>query len=244
MKRHLRLWPLVLVLLGIAVLGRLLPVQRWALDFASYVRELGALGVGLYSFSYVLGGILLVPSAAFTTAAGFAYGPWAAVAIGIPAGTLASVIVFWLGRTALRRQVAERLSTHPKGRLFEKLVERHGARTVVLLRLSPITPFNVLNYAFGVTQISVPQYALASLVGITPGVLLYAHLGALATDAASLASGNLPTATGGGRWILWLGTAATLVAVIWLGYLARRLLREVEQEPQGLEVTSSGERDS
>ncbi len=225
-------WRLVvvgLVVVALAIAARALGAERWVAGLAATVRGWGAWGVLAYVAAYVVGALCLVPGAVFTMGAGFAYGPWWGALLAVPAATFSSCVVFVLSRTVLRPAVEERIAASRRLRLLDRVIAVHGARAVVLLRFSPITPFNLLNFAFGVTSLPLRHYALASIIGVLPGSLLYAHVGALATDVTGLLAGGhaSPWKLAGmvGGVLLTAGT------VVWLGRRAQQELAGViEQE--------------
>jgi uncharacterized membrane protein YdjX (TVP38/TMEM64 family) len=211
-------------LLLLFALTAVLPVDVWALEVGAWVRGAGLLGAVLYGLAYTPGAVLLIPSAAFSLGAGFAFGLLRGVAIAIPSAAVSSIVVFLLGRTLLHGVVQARLAGYPRFKAIERAVERHGIKTVILLRLSPIMPFNLLNYLFGVTRLSVAQYAAASVIGVVPGAALFAYLGSLITSAAEYARGVRPDAGGVQVYLYWAGFVATLAVVIVIGRAARREL--------------------
>lgn len=224
-KKRLRPVLLAATLLLLLVASLLLPVEQYAFELASWLRELGVLGVVLYALAYTIGALLLVPGAALTLGAGFAYGAVYGALLAIPSVTLASAVVFLLARSVLRHEVERRFAARPAFIAIERAVAKHGLKTVVLLRLSPVMPFNVLNYAFGLSRLSFPRYVVATMFGVSPGALLYAYLGSSVTSASQLAHGQRPSAGAFELVLYWAGLLATIVVVVVLGRLARRELR-------------------
>jgi uncharacterized membrane protein YdjX (TVP38/TMEM64 family) len=97
---------------------------------------------------------------------------------------------------------------------------------VFLTRLSPVLPFNLLNYAFGLTAVPLRTYVLASWIGMLPGTIMYVYLGSAAKSVADLLSGKTPRSTG--EPILFvLGLAATVAATVLVTRRARRALTEI-----------------
>ena len=114
-------------------------------------------------------------------------------------------------------------ASDPRFAALDAAVGDHGLKLVILVRLSPLIPFNVLNYALGVTRVRLRDYALGSFLGMLPVTLLYVYVGSLAGELTSLARG----ATSGGLWqhtVQVVGLAATLAATIYVTRLARRAL--------------------
>jgi len=94
-----------------------------------------------------------------------------------------------------------------------------------LTRLSPIFPFNLLNYAFGLTKVSLKHYFFASWLGMIPGTIMYVYIGSVAGDLATLGAGGRTRTTG--EWVLYAaGLLATMVVTVFVTRLARRALAE------------------
>jgi uncharacterized membrane protein YdjX (TVP38/TMEM64 family) len=151
------------------------------------------------------------------------------LAIVSPASIAGATVAFLLGRTLLRDWAVRRTSDSPRARAVADAVEREGFKLVLLLRLSPLVPFNLLNYALSVSNVSLGRYVAASALGMLPGTALYVYLGSLAPTAAQLST----AAQGGGatRTALYAaGLAATVAVVIVATRAARRALRTELQE--------------
>ena len=201
---------------------RLLPVGRWAQLLIEKVHGLGAAGVALFAAVYIVAPLLLAPASVLTIGAGFLYGRANGTLLVAACATAAACLAFLLGRTLLRERVRRRIEQDAKLRAIDAAVGAHGFRLVFLLRLSPVVPFNLLNYALGATQVTFWQYVSASALGMLPGTFLYVSIGAAATSAAQLGGGtHSPGAA------LWLGIVATVAVVVLLTFIARRALHEV-----------------
>lgn len=191
------------------------------------LRSAGVLGAILFACAYTPGAFFFIPSALFSFAAGYAYGPLYGTFVGVPGIGLSALTVFGLTRTVLRAPIEQWLGQDPRFIVVDRLLTRFGPKAVVLLRFSPVSPFSLLNFAFGLTAMKGWHYLLASLVGAVPGTLFYAQLGALAPQLSALSSGHLPE---GGRtqtWFLAFGLCLTLGVALWLGRLARREMARV-----------------
>jgi uncharacterized membrane protein YdjX (TVP38/TMEM64 family) len=140
-----------------------------------------------------------------------------------PVSVTAATIAFLLGRTVARGWIAERVQRDPRFAAVDAAIEREGLKIVLLLRLSPVIPFNVLNYALGLTRVRLRDYVLGSFVGMLPGTFLYVYLGSLVTTAASLGSGGASAGTAQ-HAIYWGGLAATVLVTLFVTRLARRAL--------------------
>jgi uncharacterized membrane protein YdjX (TVP38/TMEM64 family) len=119
--------------------------------------------------------------------------------------------------------------TGPLGAAIDRAVERRGFKIVLLTRLSPVFPFNFLNYAYGVTPVSFRDYLLASWIGMLPGTLLYVYLGSAVKSVADVLAGNVE---GGVEQKIFFGAGlvVTVAVTIYVTRIARNALREAAPE--------------
>ncbi|MGE3342864.1 MAG: TVP38/TMEM64 family protein [Vicinamibacterales bacterium] len=207
---------------GIAV-ALTLPVQDWLLAVITLARGSGAVGVAVYVIAYVAAAILMLPGSLLTLGAGFAWGPSWGLLIASPASVLAATVAFLLGRTVLRRRVSRWLHGRPGVRGLDAAIHREGFRIVLLLRLSPLVPFDVLNYALSASSVRLRDYVLASIAGMLPWTAVYVYLGSLAPVATELASGQGVLGTSDTA-LLFAGGLVTLGVAVYLGRRGRAML--------------------
>ena len=229
MSRWVR-WSLVgvaVVAFGVALFT--LPLDRWVLDVVGWARDAGPLGVLAFAGVYIVSTLLLIPGSLLTAGAGFAYGPvWGTLLVS-PVSVIAATIAFLLGRTVASGWVERRVEASARFAAIEDAVGKHGLKIVLLLRLSPVFPFNLLNYGLGLTKVRLRDFVFASFVGMLPGTALYVYLGSLVTSASKLASGTASESTG--RQVLyWVGLVATLVVTVLITRIARRALDRAIEE--------------
>lgn len=213
------------ILAGLLIAGLVfLPVNQWALRLVEWVHGAGALGVLVYALSYVLATLFLLPGSILTLGAGFAYGPvWGTLLVS-PISVLAATLAFVLGRTLARNWVSRRMERYPHFAAINRAIGASGFKIVFLLRLSPIFPFNLLNYALGLTRVRLSDYVIASFLGMLPGTFFYVYLGSLVTNASELLSGKRPSVGAWGQAFYWGGLAATLLVIVLITRIARRAL--------------------
>lgn len=212
-------------LVGVAALLHWLPAGRWLLDLVAWVRGAGAKGVVLYFLVYVLAAVVLFPESILTMAAGFLYGPIWGTALVSPASVSGATLAFLVGRFFVRDWVARKVATNMKFEAIDSSIGQRGFYIVFLLRLSPLFPFNLLNYALGLTRVRTKEFVVASFIGMLPGTFLYTYIGSSVTTAAELLSGK---ATHGEHWSQMLffgGLAATVIVTALVAYSARKALR-------------------
>lgn len=209
---------IALILLGRAAGGYIPAFARW-------VDGLGVWGPVVFVVGYALAAIAFVPASLLTLAAGAIFGVARGALYVFVAAVLGASGAFLVARHLARHAVERRLAGNVRFAAIDRAVGAEGRKIVFLLRLSPVFPFNLLNYALGLTQVSFGDFFLAS-IGMIPGTLLYVYYGKLAGDVATLASG-VAVARGAGYYaVLGLGLAATIVVTTLVTRTARRALDE------------------
>ena len=175
---------------------------------------------------YNLATVLFVPGSIVTMGGGLIFGVvWGSVYVFI-AATLGAISAFLIGRYLSRDWVAKLLEKHPNFKAIDEAVAREGFKIVFLTRLSPVFPFNLLNYAFGVTKVSLKDYFLGS-IGMIPGTVMYVYLGSLACDCAALKTASQPTnpQIETVQWIMRVvGFIATVAVTLYVTRIAKKAL--------------------
>lgn len=209
----------------LVVAGALLPLGEWIEVVLRRTRDLGPWAAVALVLVWLPAAVLLVPGALLTLGTGFVLGlGWGIVVVSI-GSTLGATAAFLVGRRLGRDWVRGRVGERGTLRGVDQAIVEEGSRIVLLLRLSPVVPYNALNYALSLTGVSLGEYVLASWLGMLPGTVLYVWLGAGARSLAAVATG---TSDRGGAWfaLFTAGILATAVAVVLVTRRARRLLAE------------------
>lgn len=209
------------IIAGLILISRILPVGQGIAHLHDWLHQLGLVGIVAYILIYIVATVLLVPGAAITLLAGVLYGPlWGTLIVSIGA-TVGASAAFLLGRFAFRAGVERATGKNPKFRAIDAAIGANGWKIVALLRLSPVVPFNLSNYFFGLTGIGFGPYVLASWICMLPGTLLYVYLG----YAASQAAGGAGKSAGWLHWTLvGVGLAIILLVTVYITRLAKRAL--------------------
>jgi uncharacterized membrane protein YdjX (TVP38/TMEM64 family) len=174
--------------LGVAVLAIfaswfLLPVNEWLQSFDTWMAEFGAFGFLLFAAVYIVAAVVMAPAAPLSMAAGVAFQAWGFPLV-IVSATIGASLAFFIARYLMRNRVSDLVKDRPKLRAVSQAVTAEGWKIVMLLRLSPLVPFNLQNYFFGVTEIKFWHYVAATLIGIIPGTALSVYLGAIGQTAS------------------------------------------------------------
>ena len=189
----------------------------------AWIEGSGPLAPMLFVALYVAACVFLLPGAILTLGAGALFGVVKGALVAWTGATLGCAAAFLVGRYFARDWVARRIGGDKRFRAVDEAVGREGWKIVGLLRLSPVFPFSLLNYAFGLTRVSFRDYLLASAVGMIPGALMYVYLGSLAGDLATLGTGGRTRTTA--EWVLYgVGLVATVAVTIAVTRIARRAL--------------------
>src|SRR5690242_9009796 len=184
----------------------LLPLREWIEALQSWLLGLGLTGVLIFALILIVVTFLPVPDWPLPIAAGYVYGFWA-FPVTYTSIAFASVLAFLAARYLLRDKIQALLNRRPKYRKLDRAVADDGWQVVLLMRLSPIVPFNLQNYALGVTAIPFMQYLTATLIGIAPGIAIYVYFGIFGKGL-----GNGPSFF---DWMLFgLGVLATIALAI------------------------------
>ncbi|MDY0226227.1 MAG: TVP38/TMEM64 family protein [Desulfomicrobium apsheronum] len=203
--------------------ARYFDVQTLFRQALQWIADLGPTGPILFVALYIIACVLLLPGSILTLGAGVVFGlgkGFIAVSVG---ATLGATCAFLVGRYLARDWVAAKIAGNEKFRAVDDAVAREGWKIVFLTRLSPVFPFNILNYAFGLTKVGLKDFFLASWIGMIPGTIMYVYIGSLAGDLAGLGGGGRERTAG--EWALYgVGFLATVAVTVVVTRLARKAL--------------------
>jgi uncharacterized membrane protein YdjX (TVP38/TMEM64 family) len=219
------------LLLAIAAAAFLLAAARYfhvqeLLKYSlGWIAGSGLFGPVIFIVIYILACVLLIPGSILTLGAGFVFGVVKGTVIVWVAATLGATAAFLVGRYLARDWVSEKIDANPRFKAIDEAVAREGWKIVGLVRLSPVFPFNLLNYMFGLTRVSLRHYFFASWIGMLPGTVMYVYIGSLAGDLATLGAGGRTRTPA--EWALYaFGFVATIAVVLYVTRLARHALEK------------------
>ena len=193
--------------------------------FAAWVDGLGAWGPVVFVLGYIVATVAFVPGSLLTLGAGAIFGLLQGTLLVLVGATAGASAAFLVSRYIARGAIERRLAGNARFAAIDRAIGEQGRRIVILLRLSPVFPFNLLNYALGLTRVRFPDFVAAS-VGMLPGTLLYVYYGKVAGDVARLAGGARVEKGTGYYAVLALGLVATIVVTTIVTRTARRALEE------------------
>ena len=219
--------PLIFVgSIGLLVtLGFWLPYEELFRELSMFVGENRVTARMLYCLVYVTAVVFLVPGSLLTLLGGFLFGIFEGVILVSLSSVVGAGFAFLIGRYFARDWVESQTRNLEGWKQFDRAISSRGFYIVLMTRLSPVFPFNLLNYTLGLTMIQFRDYLLASWLGMAPATVLYVYFGSIALTLADLFAGEGT----GDNWqyaLMAIGLIATLSLVIVLTRLASSILKK------------------
>ncbi|MBE9004894.1 TVP38/TMEM64 family protein [Fortiea sp. LEGE XX443] len=194
-------------------------------DALQWIDSLGTVGAIAFIGLYIIATVAFLPGSILTLGAGVVFGVvWGSLYVFVGA-TMGATSAFLVGRYLARGWVARKIADNQNFAAIDRAVGREGLKIVLLTRLSPIFPFNLLNYAFGVTGVSLKDYFIGS-VGMIPGTIMYVYIGSLAGNLALIGTEGQPSNPTVQWAIRIIGFIATVAVTIYVTRIARKALDE------------------
>ena len=227
-KRRLvvRLAAVVAVVAALIFAGR--ELAGFVPRFAEWVDGLGVWGPLVFIVGYAVAAVAFVPGSLLTLAAGAIFGLARGTVFVFFGSSLGASAAFLIARYLARGAIERRLENRPRFRSIDRAVAAQGRKIVFMLRLSPVFPFSLLNYALGLTRVRFVDY-LVACTGMIPGTFLYVYYGKALGSLAEVASGTRPDRGAADGVLLGVGLVATLLVTTVITRIARRALEEAEE---------------
>lgn len=234
-RRTAKRYKTVLIYCLVAVLAAILCLAANSLNLQAllkialnWINNLGSIKPIAFIIIYNLATLLFIPGAILSLGGGIIFGViWGTVYVFL-AATLGATAAFLIGRYLTRDWLGRQMEKHPKFQAIDEAIAREGFKIVLLTRLSPLIPFNLLNYVLSVTTVSLKHYLLGS-IGMIPGAIVYVYLGSLTGDIAGLTTAAhliSPQAKAINLAVHIIGCIATVVLTVYLTLIAKKALNE------------------
>lgn len=175
--RSRRVWLFILVGVGISLLGSTLPLKDWFIDVRGWLVSLGPWAMPAFILLYLVATVVGLPNILLILLAGTVFGLGKGIVSVSIADTLGAIVCFLLGRTIARQRIKKWISKRPHLVELDRAMGKKGWKILLLTRLSPMVPSNVLNYGFSCTKVNFWQYCFFSWLGMLPVIALYVYLG-------------------------------------------------------------------
>jgi uncharacterized membrane protein YdjX (TVP38/TMEM64 family) len=197
----------------------------WLAPLVQQVAGLGGWGPVVFVLLYVLAAITLAPAFLLTFSAGAVFGLWRGTLITYIGAVLGASAVYALAAPLARTRVLRWVDRDPRVAATRRAVVKDSAWIMFLLRLSPLVPYNLLNYALSLSGVRYRDYLLAS-VGMIPAIVMYAYYGKVAGDVTRIAAGVAPPRGPEYYLLLTIGLIATFVATHLISRAAKKAMAE------------------
>lgn len=225
-QRFFRYFLVAALIASVLLAAKYFNIQELLRSAIAWIDNLGTWKPLAFIIIYNLATVLFIPGTIATLGGGVIFGViWGSVYVFI-AATLGATSAFLIGRYLCRGWVAKQIEGHAKFKAIDEAIATEGFKIVFLTRLSPIFPFNLLNYFFGITQVSLNDYFLGS-IGMIPGTIMYVYLGSLAGDLAmiSTATHHTNSQAEAAQWVFRVvGFIATVAVTIYVAQIAKKAL--------------------
>nr|GMD14946.1 TVP38/TMEM64 family membrane protein slr0305-like [Ipomoea batatas] len=183
---------------------------------AFHVTDYGPAGYALFVAVYAGLEVLAIPAIPLTMSAGLLFGSFIGTIIVSISGTVAASIAFLIARYFARDRILKLVEGNKKFLAIDKAIGENGFKVVTLLRLSPLLPFSLGNYLYGLTSVKFVPYVLGSWLGMLPGTWAY-------QDESSIGLGG-----GNSLVTLGIGLLVTAIAATYVTRLAKDAVKDIE----------------
>ncbi|NJM96325.1 MAG: TVP38/TMEM64 family protein [Phormidesmis sp. RL_2_1] len=203
-----------------AIFGQL---QQQLVNLVEWINGLGAIAPIVFVLAYIVITVAFLPASVVTLGAGFVFDVIKGSILVFIGAMLGATAAFLVGRFVARDWIAKKVEGNSFFNALDNAIAEEGLKLIFLIRLSPAFPFNLLNYALGLTKVALKDYVLGT-TGIIPGTIMYVYLGSLIGDVAMLGSGEAPS-NPVISWIIRILILVTIVAIsLYIGKIAKKAL--------------------
>lgn len=231
--------------LGIAVIVAALVASTQFIDLQGiltnalqWIDNLGPLAAIVFIAIYMVATVLFFPASILTLGAGVVFGVVLGSLYVFIGASIGASLAFLVGRYVARGWVEKQIQGNQRFKAIDQAVAEEGIKIVLLTRLSPVFPFNLLNYAYGLTKVSFKDYVLGTL-GILPGTIMFVYVGSLAQNLATIGAEDVKT-PGGVEWaIRIIGFVATVIVTVYVTKIAKKALNQRVETDTDTEAKAS-----
>ncbi|MBT9152845.1 MAG: TVP38/TMEM64 family inner membrane protein YdjZ [Firmicutes bacterium] len=177
---------LVVIVFAAGQLGLLNELQDVE-GLRAWIQGLGVVGFLAYVLLYIVAAVFMLPASAITIVAGITFGSVVGGALALVSATVGASVAFLIAKYIARDAIVAKFGQNPIFKRIESGVKENGTSFLILTRLVPVFPYNIQNYAYGVTPMKLSTFAMVSLVTMAPGAFIYAYMaGEIVTHGVSL----------------------------------------------------------
>ena len=200
-------------------------IQQGLVGVVEWIDGLGAIAPIVFVLAYIVVTVAFLPASVVTLGAGFVFGVVKGSILVFIGAMLGATAAFLVGRFVARDWIAKKVEGNRFFNSLDNAIAEEGLKLIFLIRLSPAFPFNLLNYALGLTKVSLRDYVIGT-TGIIPGTIMYVYLGSLIGDVAMLGTGDAP-ANPIIDWTIKILIFVTIVAIsLYIAKIAKKALND------------------
>jgi uncharacterized membrane protein YdjX (TVP38/TMEM64 family) len=220
----LRLAIALVVVTGLVAGLFIIPVKSSLRTVLEWTDNVGLWGPVIVASLYTITCVFLLPSSVLTVSSGFLFGVFFGTAVAMVGSTIGACAAYAVGHTLAHDWVQQRVERSRKLQALNRALTKDDFRIVLLTRLSPLTPFPILNYVYGVTNVSFWRYVTGTFLGMLPGTFLFVYAGSGLRTITQAAAGE--TSGPEKQVFFWAGLAVTIFAVAYATFVVKRSLAE------------------
>jgi uncharacterized membrane protein YdjX (TVP38/TMEM64 family) len=194
-----KLKPVLGAVFSLVAIGVIALVKNGGIDFNLIINEsinkissLGVYGYLYFAAIYIAAEILAIPAMPLTASSGYLFGLVPGTFIVLSSATAAACISFYIGRTFFKTWAQKMISSSKRWKAIDKAITKEGFKVILLLRLSPLLPFAISNYIYGVTSVNFWSFLTATFLGFAPGTFGIVYAGSVGKAIFSENSMNFP----------------------------------------------------
>jgi len=223
---------ILFILIAVVVISFLIPdapTQQYMLDFLYWIKNVPRLyGSIILTSIYAVSLVFCFPGTPINLAAGFLFGVWVGSAVTVTGCDIGAILSYLLGRTLGRDWAQNQLMDNKKFALINLAIEKNAWVIIFLMRLSPVVPFGLCNYLFGVTKVGFVVYWTATTAGLIPCTIAYTYLGSLMRNLTDIYSDEGDDQQ---LIIIVVGVVITVLGIIVITAVTKRTLdRTIEEQ--------------
>jgi len=217
---------LMIVVILMIIIGIHINIPSWLSNLVEWIENYGWWGIILFILLHLIGSIIAIPAFVMAFAGGFIFGLGRGIIIVSISSTMGATAAFLVARYLVRDWIIRIMEKHPRYKIIDEAIAREGWQIIGLIRLSPIIPYNILHFVFGITSVKLLHYIIASWIGMLPMTFMYVYAGSLASSLTQVGESKYLIYSSE-SWIFYiLGFLITLTATIYVSAVVRRALKK------------------
>lgn len=224
-RRNWRLAAVAILLCVVLLSLAMLPIANWLDQAGNWSRANPMASAVIFLAAFSIGPVLLIPGSVFAMIAGYLWGLSTGTFLASLGASIGAFAAFMNGRTLARNWAMRKMQGQPRLLALDEALQEQSFLVVLLTRLSLLIPYNLLNYAYGVTAVRRRPYFVGTAIGMIPAMAFYTYVGTLAQNFDDILSGGMDTGVAGKLYLV-VGLVAVTVTALTVHRIATRELKK------------------